>query len=77
MKQKSLDNSRLEFQWQTNMIDTRSNMEEIPPRTSTSVPTALRADSREAQDLLLDCMVYQDLREGLDPEQVVANRATY
>ena len=33
--------------------------------------------SLETSDHLLDCRVYRDLREGLDPELVVADRATY
>ena len=32
MKQKSLENRRIEFQWQTNMIETRVNMKGKYPK---------------------------------------------
>ena len=81
IKKKSLDNSRLEFPWQTNMIDTRLNMEEYTPKDKYKCPHCPEGrqlgNRLKFSDHLLDCMVYQDLREGLDPELVVANRAPY
>ena len=81
MKQKSLDNSRLEFQWQTNMLDTRVNMKGKYPKDKYECPHCPEGRQPggclETSDHLLTCRVYQDLREGLDPELVVADRVTY
>ena len=81
MKQKSLDNSRLEFQWQTNMIDTRINMKGKYRKDMYNCPHCPEGrqpeGSLETSDHLLDCRVYLDLREGLDPELVEGDRATY
>ena len=81
MKEKSLENSRLEFQWQTNMIDTRVNMKGKYSKDKYECPHCPEGrqpgGSLETSDHLLDCRVYKDLREGLDPEGVVADRVTY
>ena len=81
MKQKSLENSRLEFQWQTNMIDTRENMKGKYPKDRYECPHCPEGrqpgGSLESSDHLLVCRVYEDLREGLDPELVEGDRATY
>ena len=81
MKEKSLENSRLEFQWQTNMIDTRVNMKGKYSKDKYKCPHCPEGrqpgGSLETSDHLLDCRVYKDLREGLDPEGVVADRVTF
>ena len=81
MKQKSLENRILEFQWQTNMIDTRVNMKGKYPKDKYECPHCPKGrqpgGSLETSDHLLDCRVYRDLREDLDPELVVADRTTY
>ena len=81
MKQKSLANSRLEFQWQTNMIDTRENMRGRYPKDKYECPHCPEGRQPggclETSGHLLVCRVYQDLREGLDSEVVEEDRATY
>ena len=68
MKQKSLENSILEFQWQTNMIDTRVNMKGKYPKDKYECPHCPKGrqpgGSLETSDHLLACEVYRDLREG-------------
>ena len=81
MKQKSLENSRLEFQWQTNMIDTRVNMKGKYQKDKYECPHCPEGrqpgGSLETSDHLMTCRVYLDLREGLDPELVMVDRVTY
>ena len=95
MKQKSLENSRTEFKWETNMIDTRINMKgkyekdkyECPHcfvgshpggRTITSDHLSSQPGGRlETSDHLLVCSAYADLRQGVDPELVTEDRASY
>jgi hypothetical protein len=81
MKQKSLENSRLEFKWQTHMIDTRVNMKGKYTKDKYECPHCPEGrqpgGSLETSDHLLVCRVYQDLRDGLDPELVMADRVTY
>ena len=81
MKQKSLENSRLEFKWQTHMIDTRVNMKGKYPKNKYECPHCPEGRQPggclKTSGHLLVCRVYQDLREGLDPELVEGDRATY
>ena len=81
MKQKSLDNSRIEFKWQTHMIDTRMNMKGRYTKDKYECPHCPEGRQPggclETSDHLLVCRAYQDLREGLDPELVEGDRATY
>ena len=81
MKNKSLENSRLEFIWETNMIETRWNMKgnykkddyQCPPCWAGSQP----GGSQETSAHLLVCRAYSDLREGLQPEFDLEDRASY
>ena len=81
MKQKPLENSRLEFKWQTHMIDTRVNMKGKYTKDKYECPHCPEGrqpgGSLETSDHLLVCRVYQDLMDGLDPELVMADRVTY
>ena len=47
MKQKSLENSRLEFLLETNMIETRMNMKGNIRRINTNVHIVQKEDSQE------------------------------
>ena len=81
MKMKSLENSRMEFLWQTNIIETRMNMKGKYPKNEYQCPHC--PEGREAggtletSNHLLECRVYKDLREGLDVEGVTEDRVQY
>ena len=81
MKMKSLENSRMEFLWQTNMIETRMNMKGKYPKDQYQCPHCPEGrepgGSLETSSHLLECRVYQDLREGSDVEGVVEDRVKY
>ena len=97
MQQKSLANSRTEFIWETNMIDTRMNMKgkyekgryDCPHcqpggrmETSSHLIASQEEDFQpggrlETSSHLMVCQAYQDLREGIDPELVLEDRAPY
>ena len=61
--------------------DTRLNMKGKYPKDKYQCPHCPEGrqpgGSLESSKHLLDCAIYRDLREGLDPELVVADRATY
>ena len=81
MKQKSLENSRMEFIWETNMIDTRCNMKGKYKKDQYQCPHCWEGSqpggSLETSSHLMVCSAYADLREGLNPEVVVEDRSTY
>ena len=81
MKQKSLENSRLEFLWETDMIETRCNMKGMYKKDKYECPHCWEGSqpggSLETSSHLLICTAYADLREGLEPEAVVEDRAIY
>ena len=81
MKNKSLENSRLEFIWETNMIETRCNMKGNYKKDEYQCPHcwdgSQRGGSLETSSHLLVCSSYSDLREGLQPEDDMADRASY
>ena len=81
MRQKSLANSRMEFVWQTNMIDTRMNMKGRYPKDEYQCPHCPEGRQAggclETSDHLLVCGAYRDLRQGTDPELVMEDRVTY
>ena len=80
MHQKSLADSRLEFLWQTDMLETRATMKRKYPKDQYSCPHCLEGRSVgavESPSHLLSCSAYLDLRQGLDAELVVADRAIY
>ena len=81
MKQKSLENSRIEFIWETNMIDTRCNMKGKYKKDQYQCPHCWEGSqpggSLETSDHLMVCSAYADLRDGLNPELVMEDRSTY
>ena len=81
MKQKSLENSRTEFKWETNMIETRMNMKGKYEKDKYQCPHCFLGiqpgGSLETSDHLMVCSAYQDLREGIDPELRLEDRAPY
>ena len=76
MQQKSLENSRMEFLWETHMLDTRCNMKGKYKKDKYQCPHCAE-DSLETSGHLLVCPAYSDLREGLDPELRLEDRASY
>ena len=80
MKQKSLENSRLEFIWETNMIDTRMNMKGRYKKNQYECPHCQEGRQRgvlETSEHLLVCSSYADLREGTNPDLVMEDRVVY
>ena len=81
MKQKSLENSRLDFLWETNMVETRCNMKGKYKKDKYQCPHYWEGrqpgGSLETSSHLLVCAAYADLREGLQPEAVLEVRARY
>ena len=76
MQQKSLKNSRTEFLWETHMMDTRCNMKGKYEKGKYQCPHCTEG-SLETSGHLLVCPAYADLREGLDPELRLEDRASY
>ena len=81
MKQKSLENSRLEFLLETDMLETRCNMKGMYKKDQYQCPHCWEGSqpggSLETSSHLLVCTAYADLREGLNPEAVLEDRAIY
>ena len=79
MREKSLEDSRLEFLWQTNMLDTRTTMPGRYGRKKTCphCPAGQEEGQEESPDHLLVCQAYSSLREGMDPELVRRDRVVY
>ena len=80
MKNKSLEQSRVEFLWQTDMLDTRSTMKARYPKNMYNCPHCIEGRSVgviETPSHLMLCRAYEDLRYGKDPELVVEDRAPY
>ena len=78
MKDKCLEDSRMEFKWRTNMIDTRTTMKGKYPRGQNWCPYCRAGwveQRKESPSHLLTCDAYADLRVGLDPEMVRKDRA--
>ena len=79
MVEKSLENSRMEVLWLTNMLDTRTTMK-AKYTQQYSCPHC--ADGRESGILesplhLMECRAYADLRQGINPELVHKDRPEY
>ena len=79
MSEKSLEDSRLEFLWLTDMLDTRTTMPGKYKRQlfcpHCSAGRALGAT--ETPDHFLRCDAYREFREGVDPELNQRDRARY
>jgi hypothetical protein len=76
MQQKSLENSRTEFLWETHMMDNRCNMKGKYKKGKYQCPHC-KEGSLETSGHLLVCLAYADLREELDPELRLEDRASY
>ena len=81
MKQKSLLDSRTEFLWATHMLDTRINMKGRYEKDKYECPHCYEGSqpggsSLETSDHLMVCSAYLDLREGINPELVLEERAS-
>lgn len=79
MKDKSLEDSRLEFRWLTDMIDTRTTMPGRygGRRTCPHCPEGREGGQEESPSHLLSCLAYSGLRVGKDPELVRQDRCIY
>ena len=79
MKDKSLEDTRLEFRWLTDMIDTRTTMPGRygGRRTCPHCPEGREGGQEESPSHLLSCLAYSGLREGKDPELVRQDRCIY
>ena len=81
MSQKCLLDSRIEFIWETNMIDTRMNMKGRYEKDKYHCHHCYEGrqpeGSLETSDHLMVCGAYRDLREGINPELVLEDRASY
>ena len=81
MLKKSLEQSRLEFLWQTNMLDTRTTMKIKHPKGKYSCPHCLGGNEQGVLEtpvhLLSDCTAYSDLRAGLNPEVTLEDRSSF
>ena len=79
MKDKSLEDSRLEFRWLTDMLDTRTTMPGRygGVRTCPHCPGGREGGQEESPSHLLVCEAYSGLRAGKDPELVRKDRVCY
>ena len=78
-KDKSLEDSRLEFRWLTDMLDTRTTMPGRygGRRTCPHCPEGRERGQEESPSHLLVCEAYSGLRAGKDPELVRKDRVCY
>ena len=78
MTEKSLENSRLEFLWLTDMLDSRTTMSKkynspyCPHCAAGQVLGAV-----ESPQHWLTCEAYREFRDGVDPELVRKDRVSY
>ena len=79
MKDKSLENSRIEILWLTNMLDTRTTMKGKYKQgyKCPHCPDGTREGTLESPGHLLECQAYLDLRQGSNPECIQSDRAVY
>ena len=81
MYQESLEQSRLEFLWESCMVDTRTTMKAKYEKDKYNCPHCREGREEGALEtpdhMLSTCGAYSDLREGLNPEAVLEDRATF
>jgi hypothetical protein len=78
MKKISLEDSRLEFRWRSNMLDNRGCMSN--KYTSKACPHCVEGRQEGVEETSLhwlSCLAYKELRHGLDPELVLEDRLVY
>ena len=77
MLEKSLANGRLEFLWLTNMLDSRSTMRGKYNKDDIYCPHCPEGKQMkiiETPQHFMSCVMYQDLRLGIDPELILKDR---
>ena len=79
MKQKSLENARIEVLWMTDMIDTRSTMK---GKYNKLYNCPHCQEGRELGTIetplhLMHCEAYLTFRQGINPEEDFTDRAVY
>ena len=79
MREKSVEDSRLEFRWMTDMLDTWTTMAGRYGRKKTCphCPAGQEEGQEESPDHLLVCQAYSSLRKGMDPEPVRRDGVMY
>ena len=82
MKEKILEDARLEFKWQTGMLDSRVTMKAKYKYTKFPVccphcPEGRSVGVPESPAHWLQCSSYRDLRQGVDPELVLKDRCKF
>ena len=78
MKEKSLENSRIEVLWLTNMMDTRSTMKgKYSNYNCPHCEDGQRNGIIETPSHLMHCQAYSDLRQGINPEEDQLDRPGY
>ena len=78
MEMISLEDSRLEFRWRTNMLDNRGCMgKKYPSKACPHCPEGRQEGVEETSSHWLTCEAYTELRHGIDPELVLKGRMIY
>ena len=78
MLDKSLENSRIEVLWLTNMIDTRTTMKgKYKQYNCPHFSEGLIEKVLESPQHLMQCHAYKDLRLGINPEENQEDRPMY
>ena len=78
MEMISLEDSRLEFRWRTNMLDNRGCMgKKYPSKACPHCPEGRQEGVEETSSHWLTCEAYKELRHGSDPELVLKDRMIY
>ena len=81
MFQKSLEQSRLEFIWQTQMLVTRTTIKRKYTKDEYSCPHCIEEREQGVletpEHILSSCSAYRDLRVGLNPEELIEDRAAF
>jgi hypothetical protein len=74
----SLEDARLEFRWQTGMLDNRANMgRRYSGKTCPHCEEGREDGAIETSQRWLSCEAYKELRSGLNPEEDVDHRIIY
>jgi hypothetical protein len=81
MYQKSLEQSRLEFIWQTQMLDSRTTMKRKYPNDQYRCPHCDEGRDQGVletpEHILSSCTAYSDLRVGRNPEDIIEDWAAF
>jgi hypothetical protein len=78
VKTMSLEDARLEFRWQTGMLDNRANMgRRYSGKTCPHCEDGREDGAIESSRHWLTCDAYSELRAGLDPENNVDHRIVF